>query len=128
MKHFFRLAYLLVPLSFGLMSCSDIENPEKAESSFFVPSWAAGKWEYLGDKSDKGGNITVTVYNDGSVIGSDDSIGSWFYADGGLYITWMDGWIDVIQEKGSGFIKRGFAPGIATDLTPTNHSDAVKVK
>src|ERR1700722_8862583 len=113
-----------VPLSFLLLTgCSDIENPEKLETEVYIAHWAEGEWLLQNDKGEK---VLVTIYPDGSVLGNNDSIGSWFFVERDLYITWMSGWIDLIQNKGSHFEKYGYAPGVPTSATPSNHSEAIK--
>jgi len=105
--------------------CSDITNPEKAESEVFVAPWAEGEWEIQNDKGEK---ITITIYPDGSVLGSDNSIGSWFFVEQYLYITWMSGWVDMIKKQDGHYEKFGYEPGTPTNLKATNQSEAIKIK
>lgn len=115
----------LISLLLLIAGCSDITDPEKLESEVFVAPWAVGEWMLQNDKGEK---VIVTIYPDGSVIGNDNSIGSWFFVREDLYITWMSGWIDLIQNKGSHYEKYGYAPGASLDLKSTNQSEAIKVK
>src|SRR5688572_26163546 len=104
-----------------LSSCSDIVDSGSYESETRVPSWIVGNWKLI----DENGNPTnVILYQDGSVLGTNDTIGSWYYIDGYLYINWMSGWVDVIHQEGNGYKKSGFAPGVAIDSPPTNQSKA----
>jgi hypothetical protein len=107
------------------VGCSDITDPEKLESKVFVAPWAVGEWEIQNDKSEK---ITITIYPDGSVLGSDKSIGSWFFVEKDLYITWMDGWMDMIKWQDGHYEKFGYEPGTPPDLKATNQSEAIKIK
>lgn len=106
-----------------LASCSDTIEPGKAESAVYIPDWAQGVWHY---KNKENQSIKVTLYPDGSALGSDRSIGQWYFTHGGLYIVWTDGWTDMIEKDGSSFIKYGFAPGVATDDSASNQSPARK--
>ena len=91
-----------------------------------IASWVQGKWQYT---DDKGKSVTVALYPDGSAIASDESIGSWYFIDKTIYIVWDSGWQDLIQPNyGSGYTKKGFAPGVATSASPSNTSEASKVK
>lgn len=107
-----------------LNGCSDILDPGKVLSETAIPEWVYGKWQY---NDDKGKQTTVTIFRDGSALGIDNTIGSWYYIEGGLYIVWMDGWTDVIVKDGGDYKKKGFAAGSATDGPPTNTSPAVKL-
>lgn len=110
----------LIVLAFSA-SCS-----ESNASGGKVADWVMGKWQYTDDKDNK---TTVTLYPDGSAIAADESIGSWYYIDKTIYIVWDSGWQDLIEEKyGGGYKKLGFGPGVATSATPTNTSEAAKVK
>ncbi len=124
MSRFLRCGLLLALMSTAI-GCTGSDNPEKYEKEFFVPAWAEGTWQY---NSSEGKKIEVTLYNDGSALGSDDSIGSWYSVEDRVYITWMNGWTDMLKQKGGGYEKLGFAPGVAVDATPTNTSAADKIK
>lgn len=123
------MKYLLFPvLAILTVGCSEFTDPKEADVHAIVPQWVTGQWQY--DNND-GKSATVTVYPDGSVLGSnllgnDDAIGSWFFIDGTLHIVWTNGWTDLI-EKGTGYIKLGFPPGVATTDVPANRSKAEKI-
>ncbi|MBA3602948.1 MAG: hypothetical protein H0W50_04765 [Parachlamydiaceae bacterium] len=119
MKYF--ISFMLLAFFPG---CSQMS--ESNASGGKIADWVIGKWQYTDDK-DK--STTVVLYPDGSAIGSDESIGSWYFIDKTVYIVWDTGWQDLIEKNyGSSYKKLGFAPGIATSTTPSNTSDAVKVK
>ena len=116
----FLLFILLTVMS---TSCSEVVDPNNAKQEVFVADWAIGKWQYL---DDKGVKTVVTLYPDGSALGSDQSIGSWFFVDNEIHIVWTNGWQDLIR-KGIDYQKLGFAPGVATTDFPTNRSEALKL-
>ncbi len=124
MKILLKLSLLTFLLALNI-GCSDITDPEKLESEVYIAPWAVGEWVIVNDKGNK---ITITIYPDGSVIGSDESIGSWFFVEKYLYITWMSGWVDMIKQQEGHYEKYGYEPGTPTDLKPTNQSEAIKVK
>lgn len=115
----YLLIFLLAVMS---IACSEITEPSEAKPKSLVPPSVIGKWQYDSDENN-GQKITVTLYPDGSALGSDQSIGSWFY-DGDIHIVWMNGWQDLIKKERE---KLGYAPGVATSDFPTNRSTAVKV-
>ncbi len=121
-NNFFCSFTCLLVLTAG---CSNTTDPEKLESEVFVAPWAEGEWEIQNDKGEK---ITITIYPDGSVLGSDSSIGSWFFVEQYLYLTWMDGWVDMIKKQDNHFEKFGYEPGTSTDSKATNQSEAIKIK
>ncbi len=121
-KNFF---YGFVCLLFLTVGCSDITDPQKLESKVFVAPWAEGEWVIQNDKGEK---ITITIYPDGSVLGSDNSIGSWFFVEEYLYLTWMDGWVDMIKKQDNHYEKFGYEPGTPTDMKATNQSEAIKIE
>ena len=100
-------------------------EPGKVLSETSVPNWVYGKWNY---NDDKGKQTTVSIFEDGSALGIDNTIGSWYYIEDRLYIVWMNGWTDVITKDGSGYKKLGFKAGSPTDGPPTNTSPAQKLK
>lgn len=126
MEH--TLKYLLFALlAIMPVGCSEFTDPNSAKPQSIVPEWVYGKWQYT---NNDGKSVVVTIYSDGSALGNilsnEDAIGSWFFIDGTLHIVWTNGWTDLI-EKGNGYTKLGFAPGVATSDVPTNRSKAEKM-
>lgn len=124
---------LLLPLLL-LSACSGDNdsgkiNPEpdsetiKKDSA--VADWVMGTWQFT-DDTDK--ETSVVLYPDGSAIGADGSIGSWYYSDGQIHLIWTSGWMDLIQKNwAGGYEKTGYAPGNSTDGPSTNNSKATKL-
>ncbi len=118
MKYF--IYFLLLAFS---PACSEMS--ESNASGGKIADWVIGKWQYTDDTDQ---SITVTLYPDGSAIGSNESIGSWYFIDKTIYIIWGSGWQNLIEKNySSGYKKLGFAPGVATSETPSNTSEAIKV-
>lgn len=122
MKYLLFILLAVVPVG-----CSEFTDPDEVKAQTFVPDWVFGKWQY---NDNEGKSVVITIYADGSALGNvlsnDDAIGSWFFIDGSLHITWTNGWTDLI-EKRDGYTKLGFAPGVATSDVPTNRSKAEKL-
>jgi len=116
------ILFLLLILSSP--SCSEVIEPSKVDSPSIIPDWVMGKWQF---KDDKGSQTTVTLYPDGSAIGTDDAIGSWYYIDSNIHVIWTSGWMNLIQKNYRGYVKLGFAPGVSTDDPSTNESEATKL-
>lgn len=117
----------LTALSFTALicvACSDITKPGETESKIDAPQWPLGQWRLEDDKAQ---STIVTLYPDGSALATSGTIGSWYFAENQLYILWMDGWMNVIRKERDGYAKMGFAPGVASDSTPSNQSKAVKI-
>lgn len=109
---------------FLLTSCETVTEPGKAESSFWVADWVVGSWRYEGNHLKE---VEVQLYQDGSSLSNEGDIGSWYFVEHRVYITWMSGWVDVIQQQRGQFVKTGFKPGKTTDDPPTNKSTATKL-
>lgn len=119
-----KLKYLIYFLLLAFSpACSEMSESNSSGGS--IAEWVMGKWQY---NDDNGKSVTVTLYPDGSAIGSDGAIGSWYYIDNTVYIPWDSGWQNIIQKNyGSGYTKKGFAPGVATSASATNTSEAIKL-
>lgn len=122
-RKFVSLSFVL--LSFLLCGCPDVLSPGKTESEFYLAPWVIGKWK---TRDESGVSITLTLLPDGSALGSNEAIGSWYFLETRVYINWVSGWIDVIEKQGNGFVKLGFAPGKPSDGTPTNRAPAEKIE
>lgn len=103
-------------------ACAEMQESNASGGS--VAAWVMGTWQY---NDESGKSTTVVLYPDGSALGSNGGIGSWYFIDQTIYIVWDSGWQDLIEKNyASGYTKKGFAPGIATSAFPTNTSEAVK--
>lgn len=117
-----------------LSACSDGNDSEKIDPTkdietikkdSAVADWVMGTWQFTND-NDK--QTTVVLYPDGSAIGSEGGIGSWYYYDRQIHIIWTSGWMNLIQKAwGGGYEKTGYAPGDPTDGPSTNKSTATKL-
>lgn len=110
---------------FFLISVGACINANLSDTdTVYIADWVLGKWQYQNDKEK---TAIVTLYPDGSALGDDGSIGSWYFFDRDLSIVWISGWVDVIVKDGESYIKKGYAPGIPTSSAASNESKATKV-
>jgi hypothetical protein len=116
-----------------MTACSDVNNSGKVddkkdldaiERDIVVADWVLGTWKF-NDDNDK--ETSVVLYPDGSAIGTNGDIGSWYY-DGEIHLIWTNGWMNLIKKGWSGgYEKTGYAPGDSTDGISTNKSKAIKL-
>jgi len=115
---------IFIILALMTVSCSEVIEPGKVDTPSIVPEWVIGDWQFT---DDTGYKTTVILYPDGSAIGLDNTIGSWYYIDDTIHIVWTNGWMNLIKKHHQGYIKLGFSPGVATDDPSTNESEATKL-
>lgn len=54
-------------------------------------------------------------------------VGTWEVKDGKAYVTWTDGWKEIIEKTADGYKKYGFEPGKNFTDRPSNESVTEKV-
>ena len=88
----------------------------------------AGTWKVT-DTSGKAFEIVLSADGAAKADRSGEGMtGTWEQEGDAAVITWDTGWITRIGKEGSGYKKTAYEKGAALDGTPSNSSDAVKVK
>ena len=78
-----------------------------------------------------GGSYEATLSLDGKASGTHGEAmkhGSWKEENGAILIEWAAGWKTRISKDGDNYIKTSFKPGTTTSDTPTDISNAKKLK
>lgn len=85
----------------------------------------SGVWRL--NREPDGSYLYVSLQSNGLAASSikENGRGKWEIVDDAARVVWEDGWMDVISQKGRGYVKKGWAPGAKEE--PTEEAEALKV-
>lgn len=97
-----------------------------------MPDDASGVWQVQDEKREP---FDIVLFPSGQAVstwtkGSGKARGErglWRRVDGRVIVYFDDGWTDVLSAANTGFVHKGYAPGIALDSKPTGTSPATRV-
>ena len=109
------------------------EAPAAAPAAPTDTASFVGHWKV---QDGKGRDYFITLAADGTAASKwsaaeeqrRNQSGSWVATEGGVLITWNNGWRDAVVTQESGFLKKAYAPKMKVGEEPANTSPALKVE
>ncbi len=120
MKRFFLLWVLIASASALSASAAFAAEAAPSDRGEFIGTWTM--------RGSEGEDFQAILNADGTSTSDwgPGETGTWQVIDGKAYVTWTDGWKEIIERDGAGYRKYGFEPGKDFTDQPSNESEAVK--